>query len=245
MRTHVSTLVTLYTVFHLPFRYVNRDTAFFKFSRSHREGTVFDAVECADRQIVSFLCVHHVYDVTDKLRTVTAVSGHFVGQALPFSGYVYFHQVSFFSTGIYGSVVHVYHSFPFLAVRLHNGSLHLFYSQFVGNNIGNLEKCTLHNRVGAISQSQFLADFRTVDDIEVDFVFRQVFFHVIGQVLSRFFCIPQRVQQEGTAFFQPFQYIILVNVGRHVASHKVGRRHQIGGTNRFVTETQVRSRESA
>ncbi len=49
VRTNISTLVTLDTVFRLPFRYVNSNTTLFISCCSWRESTIFTSKECTYR----------------------------------------------------------------------------------------------------------------------------------------------------------------------------------------------------
>ena len=66
MRTNVSTLVTLYTVFTVPNRNESRNTAFFIFSGSGRPSSVFDSRECRNRQIIAGLCIDNLHNIFYK-----------------------------------------------------------------------------------------------------------------------------------------------------------------------------------
>ena len=152
MRTNISTLVTLDTVFYLPFGHVYSNSAFFKFSGSGRESTVFITVECADRQVIPFLCIHHIDDIADKFRTVFIVFDLVIRQVLPFGRNSYLYQVTFFTSCVNSCIVHIDNGLTFLTVWLVDSVFHFADSHFIRNNIGNFEECTLHYGIRTVAQ---------------------------------------------------------------------------------------------
>ena len=116
VRTNVSTLITLNTIIHLPFRNINSDSAFFELRSSGRESSVFTSSKCTNRKIIPFLCVHHVNHITDKFRTVFVTNTYFVFQVCPFSRNSNFHYVFSQTTRINSSIVHLHNSLTLLSV---------------------------------------------------------------------------------------------------------------------------------
>ena len=66
-----------------------------------------------------------------------------------------------------------------------------------------------------------------------------------GRCFSSTFHIPRAVQQESTAVYQLLYHVVLTNIGRIVAGYEVCLVDQVGGFDRFLTETQVRHGNTA
>ena len=236
VRTNICTLVTLDTVFRLPFGNLNSHSTFFITRRTCIPCSIFAAVECADRQIVTLHRLDRTNDLADEFGNILLLSlGN--GQIGPFSRHL---DLGNSTTLLYGSVVHVDHILTLLAIRFVDGFLHLLFGLIVRNNPRYLEEGALHDRVGTAAESDLCSDLRCVDDIEIDLVLSQILLHCIRQVFFGRFLIPDAVQQEGTSVFQTLQQIIFSQIGRHVTSHEVRRIDQIGRTDRGITETQMR-----
>ncbi len=75
VRTNVSTLVTLDTVFRIPFRNESCHTAFFVLSRTLFPSTVFDTLERRYFQQVAVLCVDRTNHFVDECRVVVFCFG--------------------------------------------------------------------------------------------------------------------------------------------------------------------------
>ena len=66
MRANEGTLVALDTFIHLPFRYIDRDTAFFVSGSAAGESTVDIFIKGADRQVIAFQTIDWGQDIIDK-----------------------------------------------------------------------------------------------------------------------------------------------------------------------------------
>ena len=130
-------------------------------------------------------------------------------------------------------------------VRLDDEFLHLFNSLFYGNYTCDTEECGLENGIGTVAQTDFLCNLSCVDIVNRDIVLREVFLHLVGQVLSQLFTFPDGIQQESAVLAQTTGYIVHVQVSLNVASHKVRSIYQICGADRSIAETQVRTSETA
>ena len=192
MRTNVSTLVTLDTVFRIPFRNESCHTAFFVLSRTLFPSTVFDTLERRYFQQVAVLCVDRTNHFVDECRVVVFCFG-VVSEVSPsrVNG-----ELLVFATTVNGSVVLVHYVFTLLAVRLNDEFLHLFNSLFYGNYTCDTEECGLENGIGTVAQTDFLCNLSCVDIVNRDIVLREVFLHLVGQVLSQLFTFPDGIQQE-------------------------------------------------
>ena len=153
MRTNVSTLITLNTVIHLPFRNTDSNSAFFKFRSTCRESSVFTSRKCTNRKIITFLSIHHVNHVTDKFRTVFVMSARLVFQVFPFSRNGNFHHVFSQTTCINSSIVHFHNGFTFLSVWLIDSFFHFANSQIVRNHVCDFKESRLHDRIGTVAQT--------------------------------------------------------------------------------------------
>ena len=63
--------------------------------------------------------------------------------------------------------------------------------------------------------------------------------HRGGEVCLQLCITPAAVQQEGAAFFQVLHHIVLIHIGRSMASHKVLRLDQIGRTDGGLAEAEM------
>ena len=194
MRTNVSTLVTLDTVFCVPFRYESSYTAFFVFRSTLIPGSVFDTLECRYRQQVSVLSVDRTNHFVDECRVVV-FNFSIIRQVSPSRVNS---QSLVFATAVNSCVVLVHNVFTLLTVRFHDEFLHLFYSLVYGDHACDTEESRLEDGVGAVAQTDFLCNLGCVDIIYRDVVLCKVFLHFVRQVLCQFFAFPDGVQQERT-----------------------------------------------
>ena len=194
MRTNIRTLVTLDTVFSSPFRYINCDTPFFVSGCTGFERSVLDSFECRNRKDIAFLCIDNIDNIADKRRAFFCTVVVSIGKCCPFGRNFDFLNVV--ATGVNSCKVHLNNGFAFHAIRFHDVFLHVFNSQFVRNDIGDFEEGTLHNGVGTVAQTKVNSQFCAVDNIEVDLVFGQIFFHLKGKAVFNLFFFPNGIQQE-------------------------------------------------
>ena len=103
---------------------------------------------------------------------------------------------------------------------------------------------TIKSRVPFVN---FFDGFRTSHEIQkIEALENEDLAPLIDQkALAEFFAIPYRVQQECTVLTQTASHIVHTQVSLNVASHKIRCVYQIGRADRMITETQVRTSETA
>ena len=241
VRTNIGTLVTLDTVFRIPFGNECGNTTLFVFCGSLMPSTVFDTLECRYRQQVAVLCIDRTNYFVDECRVVV-FSLSIVCQVSPsrING-----QLLVFATTVNGSIVLVDNVFTLLAIRLNDEFLHLLYSQVNRNYACDTEECRLQDGVGAVAQTDFLCNLSCVDIVNSDIVLCKVLLYLVRQVLSQFFAFPDRVQQERTVLTQTAGNVVHVQISLNMASYEVRRIYQVSRTDRSIAETQVRASETA
>jgi len=192
VRTNVSTLVTLDTVFGIPCRNECGNTAFFILGSTLFPSTIFDTLECRYRQQVTVLSIDRTNYFVDESRIVVG-SLFVVGQVSPCR---IDSQLLVFATTVNGSIVLVHNVFTLLAIRLHDEFLHLLYSQINGDNACDAEECRLQDSVGTVTQTDFLCNLSCVDVVNGDIVLCKILLHLVRQVLCQFFAFPDSIEQE-------------------------------------------------
>ncbi len=237
--TYIGALVALNAVFRFPLRYINGNHTFFITGSTHREGAVFTTAETADWQFVALLRIHRVYNLFDECRCSRTATLHssFIGSIGPGSRYFYFMQC--FYSFVYCCIVHVYYIVALFAVGLFDGSFQQLCRFFKRNDVGQLEECSLGYHVDSVFQTNLFGYFYSVDGIELNVIFSNIFFHFRRQFFFQLCRIPWAVQKEGAARFQAFQYFILVDITCFVASNIVSLVNQIGRTNLGMTKAQM------
>src|SRR5574344_975636 len=70
VRTNIRTLVTLNTVFRIPCRNESCNTTFLIFCCTYFPSTVFNALECRNRKLVTVLSIDRTNDFVDESRSV-------------------------------------------------------------------------------------------------------------------------------------------------------------------------------
>ena len=185
--------------------------------------TVFDTLECRYRQQVTILSIDRTNNFVDECRIIVG-SSSFNFQVSPSRIYS---QLLVFTTTINGSVVLVDYIFTLLTVRLHDELLHLFNSQVYRNNACDTEECRLKDSIGTVTQTNFLCNLCSVDIVNSNIVFCEIFLNLVRQVLSQFFTFPDSIQQESTVLAQTTSYIVHVQVSLNVASNEVRSSYQI------------------
>ena len=132
MRTNISALVALNTVFGIPLRNVNRDTAFFVSCSSGRKSSVFTAIENAYWQVVAFHGVYRLNKVFDEIRNIAGIHFFFDNKICPFLWNLNLFHFAAFN---YGSKIHVNDIFTLVAKTLDDGFFHRFKRHFVRDHI--------------------------------------------------------------------------------------------------------------
>ena len=132
-----------------------------------------------------------------------------------------------------------------LAVRLHDEVLHLFHGLLYRDNARDAEEGTLEDGVGAVAEPDFLSNLGGVDGVELDVLLRQDALDLVGHVAHEIVALPDGVEQERTVLLNAAQHVVHAHVALHVARHKVGRGHQVGGADGVIAEAEVRAGETA
>ncbi len=237
MRTYIRALVTLDAVFSIPFRYVNRNAALLVSSRAAGECAVFSAGKCGYRQLVAFLCVHRLYNVLYEFCCLSYSLFCSINSISPCSRDFNLHCTV--HTTVNSGIVHVQDGVALLAVGLCDSCFHIFHSLLNRDDVRQLEERSLQYGVDSVAKTDFFRNFRTIDDVEIDFLCCQLFFQLRGQVLVQLVNRPCCVQQECAALVQLCYHVIQMYILLLVACNKVCCLNQICRTDRLVTKTQV------
>ena len=236
VRAHKGALVALDTFFHIPFRHVDGDAAFFVSGSANREGAVGVTGHDADRQLVAFLPVNRNQNIVDE-RIAGLFGFHFVFGIRPGSGNINFYNG--FDAFVDGRIVHVNHVLAFHAIGCFHGVLQIFHRVGQRNDIRQFEERGLHDHVDAAAQTDGLRNLHRVNDIEINMLLRNVLFHGSRQFLVQFFRRPAAVQQEVAALFQAGHNIIFVNIGLIMNSHIVSVFNQVRFHDGLFAEPQM------
>ena len=240
MRTNISTLVTLDTVFQIPSRHIGSDTALFVSGSTLVPSTIFQALEGTHGEVITHLCIDDASNVGDECRSAI-VHLSVICERSPSGIYGEF---LVFSTAVYCSVVLVYDVLTLLAISLLDEVLHLLDSLVHRNHVGDAEEGTLEDGVGAIAKTNFASNLGSVDGVDRDVALSKDALDLVRHIAHEVFTFPKGVEEESTIGLNTAQHVIHVHVALHVASHKVRGVHQIGRTDGVITEAEVRASET-
>ena len=243
VRTDVSTLVTLDTVVLVPNRNEGLNTALLVSGCTNLPRTVDCAVlnKIRNLQQVASLSVDRTNQLLNECGCVVGLN-LIIRQVSPLrlNGQLYI-----LATTIDSGIVLINNVLTLSTVRLQGSSLHLLNSELYGDHLGDAEEGRLKDGVGTVAQTNLLCNLGSVDSIDSDVVLSEVALYLVRHELLQLGIVEDGVQQECTVLLQTTGHIIHVQVSLHVASHEVRCGHQIGRTDRRVTETQVRAGETA
>ena len=135
-------------------------------------------------------------------------------------------------SGIYGKlfiltatvncrIVHVHNVLTLLAIALYDECLHLFYSQIGGDDLRNAEECRLKNSVGAVAQAYFLTYLCSIDVVNMYVMLCEILLDMVWNEVDQFFTVEDCIEQECSVVTQTTCYVIHMQVGLNVASHKI------------------------
>ena len=240
MRANEGAGVALDTFFCIPGGNIHGHTTFFIGGGTGGHGAVGIWHEGAHGQGVTGLCVHDVGDVLHKSGSQTVLVRVFElgGEIGPLGRNLDFRV---FSATVYGGVVHVHYILALLAIGLHDGVLHVLDGVLVGDDAGDLEEGALEDGVGTVAKANLCGNLGGVDDEHADVLAADDGFHVVGNVLDGLFLVPEGVEQEGAAFLDALEDIVLLKVGRNVAGHEVRGVHQVRSLDGLLAEAEVRA----
>ena len=240
VRADEGAAVALDTLLGVPHRDHHGDAALLEGGGAGRHGAVGVRHEGADREGVAGLGVHDVRDFLDEggSQTVLVRVLELGGQVGPLGRDV---DLGVLATAVDGRVVHVHHVLTLLAIGLHDGVLHVLHGVLVGDDARDLEEGALEDGVRTVAEADFRSDLGRVDDIDLDVLPADDGLRVVRDVLDGLFLVPEAVQQQGAAFLDALQDVILAEVGRDVAGHEVGGVHQVRSLDGLLAEAQVRA----
>ena len=174
-------------------------------------------------QLVALLPIHGQHDVADKGRGAD-LGGRCVLRVRPRRGNVHLHGGVY--AHIHGFVVQIHDLLPGL---LEIGGvvvlLHIRHSHIHGDDLGQGEERALQDIVGVLAQADLRRQLRRVNDIELRVLPRQIPLHLGGEVLLQLLRRPRAVQQERAAVLQILGQVVLLDICRRMAGHKVGGGH--------------------
>ena len=238
MRADEGADVALDALGHIPFGNVDCCTALLILGGASRPCAVFQTIfhHGADGQLVAFLTVHRDDDILDEVRNILL-------RCIVFQGRPACRDLDldeFVDTVIDGSVV-LRNDFGtlLLEVGLVDRILHFLDRLVDRNDVSQFEEGCLQDGVGAVAQTDVTGDIDRVDDVEVSLLLSQCALHAVGQLRLEFFGAPLAVEEEGAAFLQGSDHVVLVDVARVVAGNEVSRLNEVRCTDRIRSETQM------
>ena len=137
MRANEGTLVALDTFIHLPFRYIDRDTAFFVSGSAAGESTVDIFIKGADRQVIAFQTIDWGQDIIDKFVAGNCDIG-VTSSISPGCRYIDLHNS--IDTAVDSRIVHVKNSLAFQSVGMIDSFFQILDGISQRNNIRQFEK---------------------------------------------------------------------------------------------------------
>ena len=191
MGANVGAFVALDTVLQIPSGHERGDAALLVGSGALVPGTVFESLESADGEVVSDLCIDDAHEIFDE-SGCSVVDGLVIFERSPcgIDG-----ELVILASAIDGSVVFLHHVLTFLAVSLFDEVLHLLHGLVNGDHAGDAEEGALQNGVGAVAQSNLLADLRSVDIINLDVVLCEVSLNFVRDEINQFVAVEDGIQQ--------------------------------------------------
>ena len=235
VRTYEVALVTLDTVFFVPYRNECSHTALFVSSSTLFPSTVFRHLECANGEQVAVLSIDGAYEVRD----VSGFVAYFLFVLRKVCPCGVDSQLLVFAAAVNSLVVLVDNVLTLLAIRLHDELLHLLNGQINGDYLGDAEEGRLKDGVRTVAEADFLGNLGCVDIVNGNVVLSKVALGIVGQVGSQLVAFPNGVEQEGTVVAQTAKHVVHVQISLNVASHEVRGLNLIGRTDGGVAETEV------
>ena len=207
MRTDISATVALNTLLRIPNGELGGDSSLFIHRGPHCKGAALVPNKCADRQGIPPLSVDGNHDFSNHFWQITQVLRGFLC-IFPCFRDLYAHRT--IDAGIHRCKVHVDDPFALFSKGLLGGRLHIVNSVLYWNDFGEIEKCSLQDHAGLISQTQVMGDFVGIHNIELDIVFGHVPLDLCRDALFKILRGPGTVQQERATGLKLMNHIIFV-----------------------------------
>lgn len=207
------------------------------------ESTVFPALERGNGEIIPFLPVHDIANVSYELGTI-----HFSNEAAfscmcPFFGNGDFNGSR--DTRIDCRIVHVDYVLAFPPVGLLISVFQVFHGICFGNDICEMEESGLHNHIDTSAETDILRDFKSINDVKFRMERGQLPFQRCRKGVLQVFRSPLAVQEKDAARFEAAEQVILIHVGRAVAGDIVRFADEVGLADRLGTETKMGNSHAA
>lgn len=89
------------------------------------------------------------------------------------------------------------------------------------------------------AQTDFLSDVRCIDNVKIDIIFCNIFFHFAWKIFSQFVFCPCGIQKECSAFFYVTDHIILIDITLHRTGNEISLIDQISCFDRRFSESKM------
>ena len=201
-------------------------------------------LEDGNRQLIPLLAVHRQHDFPDKRRGVFGLDRRGVGGVRPCSRDIHLNRGG--DANIDRLIVQIDDFLSrFFEVRIVVVFLHIRNRHIQRDDLGQREESALQNAVRALAETDLRGQFGCVNDVKICVFVRQIALHLAGQPPVQFFGRPWAVQQIRAAILKILRCIIFIDKGRRMHRNKIRGRYRVGGTNRRVSEAQMRLGQTA
>ena len=227
----------------IPDRDVDGDVSLLVLRRGGREGAVHR--HGGDRQIVAVAGDHDARHFLDEFRSVGRDGGlhRFFGVD---DHLVLRHFGNGLETGVDGLVVHGHDGFALLAIGLDDVFPDLGDRGLGIHDLTDHEEGGLKDGVGPAAKADLLSFFDGVDREEAGLLGDQLFLDLLRQMLPSLLCgVIEGGDEEGAAFFEVGEHVVLFKEGVLVAGDEVSLRDQVSARDGVLAETEVRSGQAA
>ena len=164
------------------------------------------------RQLIAFLAVHHIYNVSYKLRNV-ALCRHFINCICPVRGDLKFFHIT--DTAFNRLIIQLNNRLTgLLEIALVNAIFHFLNGKGKRNDIRQSKECRLQYRIGAIAQPDFMCDFCRIDDVHLCIFLYKIPFHLCRDMVCKLLLAPCTVEKKCA---------VLLQIRGHVISSQIGR----------------------
>ena len=142
-------------------------------------------------------------------------------------------------TRVDSRIIHVDYVLAFPPVGMFIGVFQVFHSICFGNDLCQMEERGLHNHIDPSAETDFLRDFKSINDVKFRMERGQLPFQRCRKSVFQVFRSPLAVQEKDAARFEAAEQVILIHVGRAVAGDIVRFADEVGFADRIGTETEM------
>ena len=161
--------------------------------------TVNIFIECGNRQLITLLLINrnkYIFNVIFKIFPVgfNSFFRRYSFKIFPFRRNIYLNGA--LDAGFDSGMVHIYNSLTLFAVGCGGCIFHVLHSLSLRNYICNLKESCLKNCINSSAETYLSSYVNTVNDIKINIVIGNIFFHVIRKSLIKFFRRPRTVKKK-------------------------------------------------